>query len=180
MPSSAGGRLPANESTCWSSSPCKTSSVAAVQMNAPLGEVERNRAEVVRWARLAAERGAQLVCFPELVITGHWCAGESWGVAEEVPGGPTTRALMEVARDLGVVIAFGIGERGERGGLQHLRGGGADRLPGQAAEAARLRRRVLLLPRRHRHPDHRHRPLPPWASAFATTACSPRWRVSPR
>ena len=85
--------------------------VAAVQMNAPLGEVERNRAAVVRWSVEAARQGAELVCFPELAITGHWCAGASWDAAEEVPAGPTTRAVAEVAGDLGITIAFGIGER---------------------------------------------------------------------
>ncbi len=84
--------------------------VAAVQMNAPLGEVQRNREEVVRWARQAAHEGAELVCFPELIITGHWVAPEAWDVCEPVPDGETTRLLVRLAGELGVTISFGIGE----------------------------------------------------------------------
>lgn len=85
--------------------------VAAVQMNAPLGEVEANLDQIEQFAREAADRGAQLICFPELCITGHWCAGDVWAASEPVPGGPSCRRLEELATDLGCFLSAGIAER---------------------------------------------------------------------
>lgn len=84
---------------------------AAVQMNAPLGAVEANLAQIERWTRAAVEEGAQLICFPELAITGHWCAGEVWSISEAVPGGPSCTRLEALARELRCVISVGIAER---------------------------------------------------------------------
>jgi predicted amidohydrolase len=85
--------------------------LALIQMNAPLGQVARNLKAHVTWARAAAEAGADLVAFPELSITGHWCAGEVWAAAEPVPDGLSTLALADLARELGVIIGFGVAER---------------------------------------------------------------------
>jgi N-carbamoylputrescine amidase len=83
----------------------------AVQMNARLGEVEGNLEQIETWARRAAGEGAALICFPELAISGHWCAGDVWDVAEPVPGGPSCRRLEELAADLGCLLSVGIAER---------------------------------------------------------------------
>lgn len=85
--------------------------VAAVQMNAPVGQTEPNREAAVQWCKEAAREGAQLVCLPELAISGHWCAGDVWDVAEAVPDGETTQTLASVARQLDMVISFGIAEK---------------------------------------------------------------------
>jgi len=85
--------------------------VAAVQLNAPLGEVEANLDQIERFAREATERGAQLICFPELCITGHWCAGDVWAASEPVPEGPSCRRLTELAAELGCFLSVGIAER---------------------------------------------------------------------
>lgn len=84
---------------------------AAIQMNAPLGEVEANLDRIERYAKQAVSEGAQLVCFPELAISGHWCSGEIWGVAEPVPGGPSCQRLEKLAWDLGTFLSVGIAER---------------------------------------------------------------------
>jgi N-carbamoylputrescine amidase len=88
----------------------QTFQLAAIQMNAPLGEVERNRAAVLSWSERAARAGAQFALFPELVISGHWCSGEVRGAAEPVPDGPTVQALIEAARDLDLVLSVGLAE----------------------------------------------------------------------
>lgn len=85
--------------------------IAAIQMNAPVGEVERNLRAHVRLARKAAVAGAELICLPELSITGHWCAGDVWSASEEVPDGPSTRRLVELAGELQAFVSFGIAER---------------------------------------------------------------------
>ncbi len=85
--------------------------VAVVQMNALLGEVEGNLAQVEQFVRDAADRGAQLVCLPELAITGHWCAGDVWTASEAVPGGPSCSRLEALCRELGCFVSVGIAER---------------------------------------------------------------------
>lgn len=84
---------------------------AAVQMNALLGDAAGNLAQIERWTQAAVAEGAQLVCFPELSISGHWCAGDVWDIAEPVPDGPSCRRLENLAADLGCVISAGIAER---------------------------------------------------------------------
>ncbi|MGI5816777.1 MAG: carbon-nitrogen hydrolase family protein [Armatimonadota bacterium] len=84
---------------------------AAVQMNAPLGEVEANLDRIESYAGRAVGEGARLVCFPELAISGHWCSGEIWGIAEPVPDGPSCRRLEKLAWDLGCYLSVGIAER---------------------------------------------------------------------
>lgn len=85
--------------------------IAAIQMNALLGQVERNLKAHVRLAKKAAAGGAELVCFPELSVSGHWCAGAVWDVSEAVPDGPSTQRLLALAAELGVFVSFGIAER---------------------------------------------------------------------
>jgi predicted amidohydrolase len=84
--------------------------LAAVQMNGPFGQVEANLDAIERWCRQAADQGARLALFPELVITGHWCAAEAYRVAEPVPDGPSARRLEAMAREFGLVISAGLGE----------------------------------------------------------------------
>ncbi|MFI5528272.1 NAD+ synthase [Kitasatospora sp. NPDC051853] len=45
--------------------------LALSQIDPWVGDIERNCEEVVRWTRRAAEGGAQLVAFPEMVVTGY-------------------------------------------------------------------------------------------------------------
>ncbi len=84
---------------------------AAVQMNAPVGEVEANLDRIERYAKQAAADGAHLICFPELAVSGHWCSGEIWDVSERVPGGQSCQRLERLAYDLDCYLSVGIAER---------------------------------------------------------------------
>ena len=84
---------------------------AAVQMNAVLGDIEGNLRQIERWTRRAVDEGAQLVCFPELSISGHWCSGEVWDVSEPVPDGASCQQVMSLAAELDCLISTGIAER---------------------------------------------------------------------
>jgi len=88
--------------------------LALVQHASPVGRKKENLAAVIDWARKARSKGADLVCFPELNITGH--AGHQAMIkeAEPVPGGGSVAALMDVASELGLYICAGIAEE-ERG-----------------------------------------------------------------
>jgi len=84
--------------------------VSAVQMNGKLGEKADNLDRLKAWARRAASEGAELVLFPELVITGHWISGEVWKIAEEVPDGGSVSELRDLSKELGIFISAGIAE----------------------------------------------------------------------
>lgn len=63
--------------------------------------------------RIAAERGAQIICLQELFLTPYFCQSEdhaNFEFAEPVPG-PTTTALAPLAAELGVVIIASLFER---------------------------------------------------------------------
>jgi N-carbamoylputrescine amidase len=63
--------------------------------------------------REAAGKGAKVICLPELFRSRYFCQHEdasNFDLAEEIPG-PTTNALGEVARSLGVVILAPLFER---------------------------------------------------------------------
>jgi predicted amidohydrolase len=84
--------------------------IAAIQMNGPFGQVQQNLDAIAAWCRRAADQGARLALFPELVITGHWCAAEAHRFAEPVPDGTSTQRLEAMAREFGLVISAGLGE----------------------------------------------------------------------
>jgi N-carbamoylputrescine amidase len=61
----------------------------------------------------AAAKGATLVVLPELCTTGYMFADRAaaWSLAEEIPDGVTTRALIDLCQRLGVHLVAGIAER---------------------------------------------------------------------
>jgi predicted amidohydrolase len=87
--------------------------VASIQMEPRIGEVERNLARSIALIEAAAGRGAELVVLPELCNTGYVFESrqEARALAEEIPDGPSTRRWLEAAARLGVHIVAGITER---------------------------------------------------------------------
>ena len=45
--------------------------IALGQINATVGDLEGNTSKMTDWARAAGDGGADLICFPELAITGY-------------------------------------------------------------------------------------------------------------
>ena len=67
------------------------------------------------WVDQAAEAGADLVMFPELILSAGYSLGDKFhDVAEPIPG-PSTRTLGEKAREHNMYILAGIAERGATG-----------------------------------------------------------------
>lgn len=74
----------------------------------------------------AASQGADLVVFPEISVQGYPSEGlhsadpdrvlESYRTAEPVPEGPSTRAILDRASELGLHVIFGITELGDATG----------------------------------------------------------------
>ncbi len=88
------------------------STVALVQMQCgedPAANLEKAIARI----REAADKGANIVCLPELFLTQYFCQSEdhaNFALAEEIPG-PTTSRLEPIARELGVVIIASLFEK---------------------------------------------------------------------
>jgi N-carbamoylputrescine amidase len=86
--------------------------LALVQMRCA-ADAEANMAKAEAQIRLAAERGAQIVCLPELFLGPYFCqtVDLKWfDTAEPVPG-PSTRRLGMLARETGVVLVASIFEK---------------------------------------------------------------------
>ncbi|MGE0605752.1 MAG: nitrilase-related carbon-nitrogen hydrolase [Pirellulales bacterium] len=84
--------------------------VAAVSMNSLLGQPEKALNDIAGWCQRAAAEQAELVLFPELVVHGH-CTPNTWELAEAVPDGPSTRRLVEIARQRGLFLSAGLSEK---------------------------------------------------------------------
>jgi predicted amidohydrolase len=88
--------------------------IAAVICPAPIGAVDQNLAGTIRWVRRARKAGAQLVCFPELNITGYCNQPEMAAVAQPIPGRVTDQ-LAQLALKEGIIILAGMAERNPDG-----------------------------------------------------------------
>ncbi len=91
-------------------------SVGLIQM-ACSSDPDENLRRAVEKVREAAKSGAQIICLPELFRTQYFCQREDttlFDLAEPIPG-PTTDALIPVARELKVVILASVFERRARG-----------------------------------------------------------------
>jgi N-carbamoylputrescine amidase len=86
--------------------------LALIQMAASI-DPARNVDLAVSRIREAGQRGARVVCLPELFRTQYFCQREDtkfFDLAESIPG-PTTTRLGELARELQLVIVAPIFER---------------------------------------------------------------------
>jgi predicted amidohydrolase len=85
--------------------------VAAVAMRSEFGNVEHNLSGMLRWMDVAAQRGADLVCFPEIALQGY-CTLPILirGLAETIDG-PSCTALAQKASELGVTVSAGMSLR---------------------------------------------------------------------
>lgn len=82
--------------------------VAAVQMDSPVAEKERNLDSVARLAEQAAGMGARIVLFHEGVLMDY--PEDPRPVAEPVPGGPSTQRLAEIAKANDIHLGVGMAE----------------------------------------------------------------------
>jgi N-carbamoylputrescine amidase len=92
--------------------------VAGVQMFCS-EEKERNVDKAVRLAQIAAEKGAQIICFQELFST-HWFPKEMdrkhFTLAENLKG-PSLGRMRDVARTHEIALVCPFFEEGEEGGF---------------------------------------------------------------
>lgn len=96
--------------------------VASLQMESVPGARTANLAKIDSFAAEAARQGARLMLAPECSVTGYWWMrnlshDDFAALAEPVPDGPSTRALIAMARRHGISVGAGFIERGEDGKL---------------------------------------------------------------
>lgn len=85
--------------------------LALIQFESCLGEPEKNRQKAEKQIREAAQKGAELICLPELYTTGYNLdlIGEKLPEMVENLEGPTVTRLQQLAKELGVLIAAPLG-----------------------------------------------------------------------
>lgn len=85
--------------------------IAVVVCNARVGETRRNLDKVIAFAQKARKAAADIVCFPELNITGYSHHTDILSVAEPIPG-PASETLSKIAASHGLLILAGLAEKG--------------------------------------------------------------------
>jgi len=95
---------------------------ASVQFQHAPGDKQSNLEKIRGFVRSAAARGVELIAFPEMCVTGYWhvrnlARGEVEALAEPVPAGPTTAALLSLSEEHGMTIGAGLIERAADGSL---------------------------------------------------------------
>jgi predicted amidohydrolase len=89
-----------------------TWTIAAVQVDCRLAEPAANLRAIRTRLEEAAGHGARVVIFPECILTGYGFESreQAWPHAETLPG-PSTEALTDLCRRLGVFCVYGLLEK---------------------------------------------------------------------
>jgi predicted amidohydrolase len=90
--------------------------IAGIQVQSS-GEKKKNLEKAQRMARIAADRGARMICFPELFSTPWFpmdIRPENFSFAEEVPGS-TTERMQQLAKEVEAVLILPLFEKDPRG-----------------------------------------------------------------
>ena len=95
---------------------------ASVQFNHLPDDKAANLRKIQDFTRRAAAEGVDLIVFPEMCITGYWHVrrlgrGRIEELAEPVPGGPSSRSLLQTARENGLTVGAGLIEKAPDGTL---------------------------------------------------------------
>ena len=91
--------------------------VASVQLESAPGDKDANFRKIESFVAQAAGQGARLIVFPECCITGYWfirnlSLGDLNRLAEPIFDGPSSRRLLELAKEFDISIGAGLIERG--------------------------------------------------------------------
>lgn len=83
--------------------------IAAVILNCPVGRIADNLDRMASWVAAAGKRGADLICFPEMNVTGYSTLNAIKNYSETVPG-PISQSVLAMAREFRMVILCGVAE----------------------------------------------------------------------
>lgn len=85
------------------------SRIALAQISCEQGDKTENIRKMEREVTKAKEQRAELVIFPELLLTGYTVRDQIYELAETIPGRSTT-ILEQIAKKTGTYIIFGMPE----------------------------------------------------------------------
>ncbi len=88
--------------------------IAAAIFNSIVNQPQKNLARMVPLIKQAKQQGANLICFPELNVTGYSTRTPIEDCAEPVPG-PISRHLQQMADASQIVILAGMAEKDKSG-----------------------------------------------------------------
>lgn len=93
-----------------------------VQFHHKADDKARNMAVVERFCREAAEQRVKILAFPEMCLTGYWHVRDLpresiEALSEPVPSGPSTQAIVTLARRYDMAIGVGLIEKTDDGRL---------------------------------------------------------------
>jgi N-carbamoylputrescine amidase len=83
--------------------------IAAVILNCPVGRVAGNLDRMAGWVEAAKKQGVDVVCFPEMNVTGYSSNANIKKLAETVPG-KISQSLTEMAQAHDIAILAGLAE----------------------------------------------------------------------
>lgn len=89
--------------------------IAAITSLSIVGDIAGNMARTASWVRQAKEAGAELVCFPELNITGYCLNPREMSVLAQPVPGPLSDELSRLARESEMIILAGMVEQNPHG-----------------------------------------------------------------
>ena len=91
---------------------------AAIVQTAWTGDKDSMIKKNVEYAHQAAEQRAQVMCFQELFYGPYFCQvqeNEHFAYAEPIPDGPTTKLMLDLAKETGMVLIVPIFEMEQEG-----------------------------------------------------------------
>jgi predicted amidohydrolase len=94
--------------------------IATAQFENHSGDKQLNLAMIEQLSARAAQSGADVVAFHECSVSGYTFARrlskqQLWDLAEPVPAGPSTAALLQIAERYRLTVLAGLFERGDDG-----------------------------------------------------------------
>jgi N-carbamoylputrescine amidase len=88
--------------------------IAAVSLNSPVGQIRPNLDHMTVWVNSAKKQGADIVCFPEMNVTGYSTRTKIKKFAECVPG-PISQTILTMSQESQLIILAGLAEKDEKG-----------------------------------------------------------------
>jgi predicted amidohydrolase len=98
--------------------------VSAVQFEHAPGDKRANLNKIQRFVEKAADQSVEIIAFPECCLTGYWflrklSRQELHTLAEPVPQGPSSEALLALAREYEMTVGAGLIEVDPQGKLHN-------------------------------------------------------------
>ena len=87
--------------------------IAVVISNSPVGKINQNLDALAGRVKEAKRKGAAIICFPEMNITGYSTRKKIADSAQLIPG-PVTDEIAELAEKENIIILAGLAEKDEK------------------------------------------------------------------